>query len=269
MKTSKIKVSQVKINNENPRTITSDKFQKLVMSILVFPEMLELRPVVVDKTFTALGGNMRSQALKAIAIMSVEEIQKRLSSSRDFLEKTDGEKQVLIDYWQKWIADPTVSVVDASTLTAAQKKEFIVKDNVSYGAWDYDSLANKFDNKKLLDWGMDVWDGDSFSNAAGGISAFAGSTGGYSPSQSPSVPSASENDGNADNPFEGALPPELQGIDLTPAELPKIEGTDETALERVIIVFPKERASELAGLLGLEKFEKVIYQLSEIMPEEN
>ena len=264
MKTTKIKVSQVKVNGENPRTITSDKFQKLVMSILVFPEMLDLRPIVVDKTFTALGGNMRAQALKAISTFSIDEVQKRLGSSRDFLEKTDGEKQKLIAYWTQWLNDPTVVTVDASSLSAAQKKEFIVKDNVSYGGWDYDGLANKFENAKLQDWGMDVWNPDAFNAPTPTIGDFTGQV--QTPGYTPSAPTTAETDGS-NNPFGDALPPELQGIDLTPADLPKIEGTDETPMERVIIVFPKDKATVLAGLLGLEKIEKVIYQLAEIVPE--
>lgn len=263
MKTKKIKITQVKINAENPRTITSDKFQKLVNSILVFPEMLELRPIVTDKTFTALGGNMRAQALKSIATMDIDAIMARLQQSRDYLEKTDGEKQKLADYWKAWLQTLEVTIADASSLTEAQKKEFIVKDNVNFGAWDYDGLANKFQSMKLQDWGMDVWGGadQMFNDFAGQQQA-----GGY---PTPSAPTSDENDGTAaPNPFEGALPPELQGIDLTPAELPKIEGADETAMERVIIVFPKDKTNQICGLLGLEKLEKVIYQLSEIMPEE-
>lgn len=262
MKTQSIKISQVKINNENPRTITTDKFQKLIASILVLPEMLELRPIVTDKTYTALGGNMRAQALKAISTFSIDDIKARLNNSRDFLEKKDDEKRKLISYWEKWLANPVVTVVDASTLTASQKKEFIIKDNVSYGSWDYDGLANKFENAKLQDWGMDVWNPDQFAPVGGMQNVMGSAPSSFAPT--PSAPTVEENDGEIPT---DALPPELQGIDLTPADLPKIEGADETPMERVIIVFPKGDKAKLAGLLGLESIDKVIYQLAEIMPE--
>lgn len=84
MKTEQVKLSQVKINSDNPRTITKEKFNKLINSILVFPKMLELRPIVVDNKMSALGGNMRTEALRAISKMSVEEIAQRLHGIADF-----------------------------------------------------------------------------------------------------------------------------------------------------------------------------------------
>ena len=86
MKTEQVKLSQVKINSDNPRTITKEKFNKLINSILVFPKMLELRPIVVDNKMSALGGNMRTEALRAISKMSVEEIAQRLHGIADFVE---------------------------------------------------------------------------------------------------------------------------------------------------------------------------------------
>lgn len=74
MKAEQIKLSQVKVNGENPRSITNDKFAKLVNSVLVFPKMLSIRPVVVDNKMVALGGNMRLQSLKSIANMSNDDI---------------------------------------------------------------------------------------------------------------------------------------------------------------------------------------------------
>ena len=100
MKTEQVKLSQVKINSDNPRTITKEKFNKLINSILVFPKMLELRPIVVDNKMSALGGNMRTEALRAISKMSVEEIAQRLHGIADFVEKSEGERKVLVDYWE-------------------------------------------------------------------------------------------------------------------------------------------------------------------------
>ena len=96
MKTDEVKLSQVKLNADNPRTITSDKLQKLINSIIVFPKMLDIRPVVVDNTMVALGGNMRINALKEIAKMTPQQLGERLATLNDYTSKTDGEKDHLI-----------------------------------------------------------------------------------------------------------------------------------------------------------------------------
>jgi hypothetical protein len=115
-----VKISKVKGNPSNPRIIKNDKFKKLVKSIQEFPEMLKLRPIVVDEDMIVLGGNMRLKA-----------------------SKEAGLKEVWIDV--------------AKGLTEEQKKEFIVKDNVGFGEWEWDMLANEWDSSQLDDWGLDVW----------------------------------------------------------------------------------------------------------------
>lgn len=258
MKTEQVKLSQVKINSDNPRTITKEKFNKLINSILVFPKMLELRAIVVDNKMSALGGNMRTEALRAISKMSVEEIAQRLHGIADFVEKSEGERKVLVDYWEKWLDNPIAFIIKASELSASERRQFMIKDNVSFGQWDFDALANKWDNKKLDDWGVDVWNANPTAFTPMGATP--------SPAQpSPAMPDASEEDNPADA-FQDALPPELQGVDISPDVLPKIEGSDETAMERVIIVYPKERLQELAQLLGMPSIDKVVYRLEEIIP---
>ena len=116
-----VKISKVKGNPSNPRIIKNDKFKKLVKSIQEFPEMLKLRPIVVDEDMIVLGGNMRLKA-----------------------SKDAGLKEVWIDI--------------AEGLTEEQKKEFIVKDNVGFGEWEWDMLANEWDSVQLADWGLDVWE---------------------------------------------------------------------------------------------------------------
>lgn len=259
MKTEQIKLSQVKVNGENPRSITNDKFAKLVNSILVFPKMLSIRPVVVDNKMVALGGNMRLQALKAIAKMTHGDICNRLGTINDFLKKGDGEREKIVQYWAGWLQKPVVEIIKANELTEDERKQFVIKDNVSFGTWDYDALANKWDNASLGDWGMDVWN----TNPA----AFAPIQGAASSSApAPSMPDASEED-DPTAMFQDALPEELRGLDVTPACLPKIQGTDETAMERVIIVFPKEKAELLCELLGMASIDKVVYRIEEIIPE--
>lgn len=119
MKVNKVKISEVKTNPKNPRLIKDDKFRKLVKSIQEFPQMLELRPIVVDENNIVLGGNMRLKACKEA-----------------------GLKEVYI--------------VKAENLTEQQKDEFIVKDNVGFGEWDWDMLANEWDTEKLDEWGLDL-----------------------------------------------------------------------------------------------------------------
>jgi DNA modification methylase len=119
MKVLKVKISEIKTNPKNPRLIKDDKFRKLVKSIQEFPQMLELRPIVVDENNIVLGGNMR---LKACLEVGLKE----------------------------------VYIVKADDLTEQQKDEFIVKDNVGFGEWDWDILANEWDTEKLQDWGLDL-----------------------------------------------------------------------------------------------------------------
>ena len=168
MKTETAKLSQIVLNSANPRTIQKDKFDKLVNSILALPKMLDLRPIVVDNTMVALGGNMRYRALSAIAEMSDEELKERLSGIRDFQKKTQAEQDNLVEYWLRWKDKPTVPVIKASELTDAEQREFIIKDNVGYGEWDMDALANEWDNEDLEDWGVDVWQEDSSSTGGSG-----------------------------------------------------------------------------------------------------
>lgn len=161
MKTEQVKLSQIKVNGANPRVIKDDKFAKLVNSILVFPKMLELRPIVVDETFVSLGGNMRYRALTYIADMPSDDLKARLCDIRDFQKKTEAEKDALISYWECWQDKPTALVIKAYTLSDGEQKEFIIKDNVGYGEWDYDMLANDWDAEDLNDWGLDVWQDDA------------------------------------------------------------------------------------------------------------
>jgi len=118
-----VKISEVKPNPKNPRIIKDGKFQKLVKSIQEFPDMLNKRPLVVftdvDNKYVVLGGNMRLKACKEI-----------------------GLKEIPIIIADEW--------------TEEQKNEFLIKDNVGFGEWDWDSLANEWDAEKLDDWGLDV-----------------------------------------------------------------------------------------------------------------
>ena len=123
--------------------------------------MLELRPIVVDDTFVALGGNMRYRALTAIEGMDINELAERLFALRDYQKKTETERQNLINHWDEWKANPTAPIIKASELSEDERREFVIKDNIGYGDWDMDVLANEWDSQDLDDWGLDVWQDNS------------------------------------------------------------------------------------------------------------
>lgn len=119
MKTETVKITEVKNNPNNPRIIKDDKFTKLVNSIKEFPKMLEIRPIVVNDDMIVLGGNMRLKACKEAGLKEVP-------------------------------------IIKASELTEDEQRQFIIKDNVSGGEWDWEMLANEWDSEQLEDWGLDV-----------------------------------------------------------------------------------------------------------------
>lgn len=156
MKIENLKLSQIKANKSNPRVIKDHKFHKLVKSLLVLPKMLELRPIVVSSDMTILGGNMRFRALQHIAKLPEDERIKILESSNDYNIKKDSEKEKLKAYWNVFCDSPIVPIVKANELSDAEQKEFIIKDNASFGEWDFDCLANEWDVEDLNDWGVDL-----------------------------------------------------------------------------------------------------------------
>lgn len=117
----RVNIQEVRLNEENPRYIKDHKFEKLVKSIKEFPQMLDLRPIVVNQDMIVLGGNMRLRACREAGLTEVP-------------------------------------IIYADNLTEEQQKEFVIKDNSSFGEWDWDILANEWDTEQLIDWGMDIPD---------------------------------------------------------------------------------------------------------------
>jgi DNA modification methylase len=117
----KVKINKIKVNPNNPRFIKDDKFKNLVKSIKEFPEMLSLRPVVVNKDMIILGGNMRYKAAKEAGLKEIP-------------------------------------ILIANNITQEQEREFLIKDNTSGGEWDWDILANEWDADELNDWGLETPD---------------------------------------------------------------------------------------------------------------
>ena len=119
MEIRSVKLSEIKSNPNNPRIIKDDKFRKLVKSIQEFPKMLEIRPIVVNADMIVLGGNMRLKACKEAGLKEVP-------------------------------------VIFADDLTEDEQKQFIIKDNIGFGEWDWDMLANEWEPELLESWGLDV-----------------------------------------------------------------------------------------------------------------
>lgn len=115
----RVDIKQVRPNPDNPRFIKGNKFEKLVKSIKEFPQMLDLRPIVVNQDMIVLGGNMRLKACEEAGLKEVP-------------------------------------IIFADNLTPEQEKEFIIKDNSSFGEWDWDLLANEWNTDQLADWGLDI-----------------------------------------------------------------------------------------------------------------
>lgn len=160
METLQIKLEEIKPFDKNPRYIRDDKFEQLIQSILVFPKMLELRPIVIDKN-TILGGNMRYRALCAIQKMDMHAIRNNVKKSAKFNRLSLAEQNRLMDYWSDWLKAPYAPILKADNLSEDEKREFVIKDNNSFGQWDWDMLANEFDDLDLSEWGMDLptdWD---------------------------------------------------------------------------------------------------------------
>ena len=111
-------INDIYPNPANPRTITDEKFEQLVKSIREFPDMSMVRPIVINQDNMIIGGTMRYLAMKQLEFITVP------------CEKVDWDEQ--------------------------KQKEFQIKDNLNYGVWNWDDLANDFNQQDLEDWGMDL-----------------------------------------------------------------------------------------------------------------
>ena len=143
-------------NQDNPRSIEPQQMQKLVESILTFPKMLQMRPIVCNENRVILGGNMRFRALLNIEQMEDEAIKNAIETVA--VKLTDGEKQQLCSHWEKWKAEPKVEVVIADSLSDEETDEFIIKDNVYFGSWDEEKLKGAFDVDDMQRWGLNAWE---------------------------------------------------------------------------------------------------------------
>ena len=202
MEIKRLRLTDLEINRgqvpglpSNPREWSRTDLDKLIKSIKDTPELLEARGPIVwpyEGKYIILGGNMRFSALREMNAV-----------------------------------DAPCIVMPKDTPTE-KLREIVIKDNGQFGSWDYDMLANEWDDLPLCEMGVPAWETDTPKNVSSG------------------------------------LPEELQEIDLMPDDLPDLEGDNETAMARIIIVFPKDRAGDLAQVLGLEEIDKVLYKITDI-----
>lgn len=160
-------LAEIKANQQNPRIISESKLKKLINSLLVFPKMMSLRPITVDSDCFVLGGNMRQTALGRIAQMKPSELQERIETLTEYKQMTDEDQKETLRFWSKFLRRPMIEVQVADGLTIDEKNQFIIKDNVSYGDWDYDELQ-AWDETLLEDWGLDMQMPD-FGEGSGGF----------------------------------------------------------------------------------------------------
>lgn len=137
------------LNKHNPREISDIDFQRLVDSLLNFPKMLSLRPIVVDEKKVVIGGNQRTEALRFIFSMDLPEIEERLSNNKKYMELSEDERDELLTYWKMFKDNPVVPVKVADEFTDNEAKEFIIKDNMHYGEDDVSILKEDYEIEEL------------------------------------------------------------------------------------------------------------------------
>lgn len=152
---NKISVKDLIINPINPRKITTPNKRRLQQSIMLLPQMLYYRDIIVNKENVVLAGNQRLTVLLEILNTSPVDWMLVLQENEKWLTKSEKWKDKLIDYWKKWTQNPCVKVTVATDLTEEEEKELIIKDNNEFGEFDYDKLPLLFDEINLINFGFD------------------------------------------------------------------------------------------------------------------
>jgi hypothetical protein len=157
-------LAQMRLNDENPRDIRDERFAQLVQSLIDFPEMLFLRPAVVDEAGLVLGGNMRTRAKQYLlglpepdALARIEQALAKRKADRAAADYPHDPATHLELLRRLFFVDE-LPVTIAVGLTQAQKDEFVIKDNAAFGEWNWDALANGRwgDAPQLNSWGVNV-----------------------------------------------------------------------------------------------------------------
>lgn len=145
-------ITELHLLENNPRKISDFMMGKLIESLLVFPAMLDLRPIIKNGSDEVIGGNQRLAALQKILLMSDEEIVSTMERQAKYRERSDEEKKNMLDFWKEWKQNPVTECRDASELTEEEQKEFLAKDNLHYGEDDQNILIHNFDLSLIEDY---------------------------------------------------------------------------------------------------------------------
>lgn len=148
MKIESVKITDLQKNPKNPRIIKDDRFWSLFKSVFSFSEMLQIRPIVCNTEGVIFAGNMRFSALQTGFKMSESELFDKLTQ----LGATTERVNKAVEFWKK----KRVPIVRVENFTSEQFDEFTIRDNVDFGEWDYEALANEWDADNLLDWGVEI-----------------------------------------------------------------------------------------------------------------
>lgn len=154
-----LNVSKVKLNPKNPRTFNKNKIEEMVISIVCFPEMLDGLRSITIKDDIVLGGNLRLKALRTILETPTDELITIIKNKSQ--DKTDNRINFLIDYWNNFKDKKEFNFIIADNLTEEQANEFLIRDNVNIGAWDFELLSNDWNADILTDLGINIWDNNN------------------------------------------------------------------------------------------------------------
>lgn len=146
-----VPVEQIKINPINPRELSEFSEGKLIESILIFPKMLKLRPILIDEENIALGGNQRAYCLTKIINLSDEEIVEYMFNQKKYRMMDAKDQEGIQKFWKKWKKKPVAWVRPVVGLSEEEKKELLVKDNMHYGEDDTDVMKKHFDREMIHD----------------------------------------------------------------------------------------------------------------------
>jgi len=150
----KIKVDELAINPINPRKIRIEQKRRLQQSIMLFPKMLGVRDIIVNKMNVVLAGNQRTSVLKEIVNTTPLDWMVVLQENEKWTAMTEKEREAVVEYWKKWTENPEIEV-SVAELSEDEEKELIIKDNQEYGEFDFDTLRHIYDDVNLVNFGMD------------------------------------------------------------------------------------------------------------------
>lgn len=150
----KIKVEELVINPINPRKIRIEQKRRLQQSVMLFPKMLTIRDIIVNKDNVVLAGNQRTAILKEIVNTTPLIGWLCLQENEKWTNMTETERENVLEYWKNWTENPEVEV-SVAEMTEDEEKELIIKDNQEYGDFDYDVLLHIYDDVNLINFGMD------------------------------------------------------------------------------------------------------------------